>query len=184
MRFLSMALLLCGLIGPVPTSALPCVVPDLPLAPVRQALARLSRPTQPFAAQIERWRALLPHRMSVGMRDGSLTGSSWTTSTSGALSERDMNLGSFGYSVRLDWDLRALWAPQPRMMPVSSHQRLQQAAEAEHLAGRIAPHLKQLRAAQSLAMQSEQGELLCLDAQAEAETALLVLQTLLDAAMP
>ncbi len=184
MRFLPMPLLLCVCFWTIPCQALPCVVADLPLAPIRQALARLSRPSRAVAPQVERWRALLPQRMSVAMRDGSITGTSWTTSASGALSERDVNLGTFGYSVVFNWDLRALWAPQAHVAPVSSQQRLRQAAEAEHLAGRIALHLKQLRTAQSLALQSEQGELLCMDAQAEAETALLVLQTLLDAAAP
>lgn len=163
--------------------ASPCQLPPAPMAELQQALGALGRTPPPKVVQNpSRWLALLPAHVSAGIRDARLEQTSWFVSET-SLTQRVSDGASLAWSVRLDWDLRPLWLmPSQRVLPGES--RLEHAQKAEHLAERIGNHLQVLRKAEALAVQLQEGDLLCRETQAEAEAALLVLGTVLHAARP
>lgn len=165
--------------------AQPCHLPDLAVAPLQAALARMSRPPLLPPPSPSRWRALLPGRVSLGARQGLSDGLGWSA-TAGATttSERMAQSVERAYSVRIDWDLRGLWTVEPARPGPTPADRLQQAANAEQLADKMGKHWKRLRAAQGVALQTVAGDLLCAEALSDAEAAILALQAVLDAARP
>lgn len=169
------------LLQPDPLRAAPCAVPDVAHAAVRVALDRLATPAVVRPPQLERWRALLPIRVTAGVRTGVATGDGWSDGASGPY-ERFTNSSQLGYTARMEWDLRPLWAqPLPPRLP-GRQDRLRQALQAEELGRRVAIQVQKLRAAQGLATQAEQGDFVCHDAQSDAEGAMLVLEVLMGAA--
>jgi hypothetical protein len=167
---------------PAIARAEPCVLPEAPLPQIERALGLLAQspPPQVFVAP-SRLRALLPTRMTAGMRNGAFDQVAWYMATTPT--EKISNGTNIGWTLHLDWDLRPLWAsPLPPMTMPDQH--LARAERVEHLAERIALQLEHLRKAESLALQVSEGDLLCREAQSDAEAALLVIASVLTAARP
>lgn len=165
--------------APTPTPTPPvCEVGDLPEGALDSALAALTR-APPVTSPGRRWTALLPDRVSLGLREQLQEGTGAYLGSTGLLTERAAATAATGYSVKLDWDLKPLWSPPPRPPPPSIEQRLETALKAEQLTARVAGHLRKLRAAQSVATQVRAGDPACFDAQADAEAALVVLLAVL-----
>jgi len=159
----------------------PCVLPDVSMPVLREAMARLTRPAALAAApEPGRWHALLPSRVNLLVRGGERAGT-YTNEVGPAL-ERDLYVADRGMTVRLDWDLRPLWAPPlgPRQPPADLY--LNHAVHAEELANRVARQLKDLRKAQAVALVALNGDPVCHDARADAEAALLVLESVVSSA--
>lgn len=181
LRILLLALLLSSFLVRS-LRAEPCTLPPIPMAELQQSLAAMSRTPPPRIVQpLSRWRGLLPVRLMMGMRNGTFDETAWYMTTTPT--EKIASGTNLGWSLRMDWDLRPLWASQtPVFLPGETH--LARAERAVHLAERVGAQLQTLRKAEALAMQLENGDLLCKETQAEAEAALLVLQTVLEAAKP
>ena len=164
-----------------PTFAEPCVLPDVSMPVLREALQRLTLPPRVVAPpEPSRWRGLLPTRMYVLLRGGQRAGN--YTNEIGPPLERDVYLVDQGLSLRFDWDLRPLWAPAHAPRQPSADVYLSHAVHAEELAARVARQLKELRKAQGLAQMAVDGDPVCQDARADAEAALLVLESVVASA--
>lgn len=164
--------------GTEPPASHPCEVGDLPDGLLESALATLTRPVT-VTAPGWRWTALLPDRVSLGLREQLQEGTGAYLGSTGLLSERAAATAATGYSLKLDWDLKPLWTPPPRPLPLSIEQRLEASLKTEQLAAKLAGHLRKLRAAQAVATQTRAGDPACFDAQADAEAALVTLVAVL-----
>lgn len=156
--------------------SVPCRVPDVPVAALRSALQRTSAVPVRLPPTPDRWRAAFPVRVSAGLHNGSSVGDAWYLGTT--LTERTSTGSTLGYSVRLEWDLRPLWAKAPSWHGPTPTERMQHALHAEELARRVATQVAKVRKAQALAAQAQDGDYVCADAQADAEAALLVLEVI------
>ena len=164
-------------------AAEPCALPPLPLGEIRQALSALSQapPPRPWSPP-SRLRGLLPAHVSMGVRNGIYDQAGWYAGAT-SLSERATSRVDTGWWLRMDWDLRPLWWPgQPLHPPADQH--LARAERAERLAERVSAEVRSVHKAQSLALQVSEGDLLCKEAQAEVEAALVVIESVLVAARP
>lgn len=159
----------------------PCLVADVSMPVLREALRRLSQPPVVVAPdEPSRWRGLLPTRMNVLLRGGQRAGT-YVTAV-GTPSERDVYLADQGMTLRFDWDFKTLWtAPRGPRAP-SPEALLNHAVHAEELSARVARQLASLRKAQSMAQLAENGDPVCQDARADAEAALLVLESVVASA--
>ena len=168
---------------PLNAHAEPCSLPEAPTAQVEHALGVLSHAPPPrIFVPPSRLRGLLPTHLSMGVHNGVFDQTGYylgATSTS----ERLAAGTSTGWSMTMRWDLRPLWNA-PLTAFATPDQHLARAERVEHLAERIAIQMNRLRKAESLAMQVSAGDLLCQEAQADAETALLVIAAVLNAARP
>jgi hypothetical protein len=159
-----------------------CVLPEAPLPQVEHALGMLAHAPPPRVYMPpSRWRGLLPTRMVAGMRNGAFDEVAWYMANTPT--EKLSNGTNIAWTLRFDWDLRPLWERQLPPIAVPD-QHLARAERVEHLAERIALQLNQLRKAQALALQVSAGDLLCREAQSDAEAALLVIASVLNAARP
>ena len=166
-----------------PAHADVCRIAPVPMAALQTALTTLGRTPPPRVVHApSRWLALLPTRLSAGMRDSRIEQTSWFISES-SLTEKLSAGNVVGWTLRMDWDLRALWYTHDAQV-IAGEPRLNHAQNVAHLAERVGVHLQTLRKAEALAMQLQEGDLLCQETQAEADAALLVLQTILQAARP
>ena len=167
---------------PAHVQAEPCALPEAPMAQIEHALAMVGRAPPPrVVVPPSRLRGLLPTRMVMGMRNGAFDEVAWYMVATPT--EKISNGTNIGWTLRFDWDLRPLWAsPLPTF--VAPDQHLARAERVEHVAERVAVQLNQLRKAQSLALQVSAGDLLCREAQGDAESALLVIAAVLNAAKP
>ena len=185
-RFVCRALLWLAVLGlgALPSRlarAEPCVLQDVSMTVLREALRRLTQPTAVLAPdEPSRWRGLLPTRMNVLLRGGQRAGT-YVTAV-GTPSERDVYLADQGIALRFDWDLRPLWAIHRGPRAQSPEAVLTHAVHAEELAARVARQLASLRKAQSLALLADDGDPVCQDARADAEAALLVLESVVSSA--
>ena len=160
--------------------AAPCVLPRAPQAELERALAILAQPPPQRVIQPpSRWKGLLPTRLSMGVRNGTFDQNGYYIGSS-SLSERTLGGTDTGWWLRMDWDLRPLWWTAQATAPASDV-HLIRTERAEHLAERVGVQLNHLRKAESLALQVSDGDLLCQEAQADAEAALLVIGTVLNA---
>ena len=159
------------------------MLPEAPTTQIEHALGTLAHAPPPrVVSPPSRYRGLLPTRLSVSVRDGTFDQTGYYMGAT-SLSERLMSGTDTGVTVRMDWDLRPLWWT-PTGTYTAPDQHLARAERAEHLAERIALQLNQLRKAESLALQTSAGDLLCREAQGDAEVALLVIAAVVNAARP
>ncbi len=176
-------LLLLWVLMPRHALAEPCSLPEAPTAQIEHALGVLSHTPPPRVyAPPSRLRGLLPTNFVFGVHSGVSDQTGYYLGAT-SVSERVAASATTGWSAHLRWDLRPLWSPTPMLMPTPD-QHLARAERVEHLAERVAMQLNRLRKAASLAMQVSSGDLLCQEAQADAETALLVIASVLNAARP
>lgn len=181
LRWLGLGLVLLGAL-PAALCAEPCVLPEAPMAQIQHALGVLAHAPPPRVFMPpSRWRGLLPTRMISGFRNGAYDEIAWYMTS--VPEEKISNGTNIGWSLRFDWDLRPLWA-NPLTPVTAPDQHLARAERVERLASRIAIQLNSLRKAESLAMQVSDGDLLCREAQSDAEAALLVIGSVLNAARP
>ncbi len=167
---------------PARAGAEPCALTELPMAQIQHALASLAHAPPPRVfVPPSRLRGLLPTRMVAGMRNGAFDEVAWYMANTPT--EKLSNGTNIGWTLRFDWDLRPLWASAGPPL-VAADQHLARAERVEHVAERVALQLNHWRKAESLALQVSAGDLLCREAQADAEAALLVLVSVLEAARP
>jgi len=178
---LRLLIVVCLLGAPLPIIAEPCQIAAVPMPEIQHALGVLSQapPPRPFVAP-SRLRSLVPMRVSMGVRNTAYDQSAYYMGAT-SLSERASGGTDTGWWVRLDWDLRPLWWTSLPAAPPAD-QTLNRAERTERLAERLSIQLGHWHKAESLALQVSDGDLLCREAQADAETALLVIAAVLNAA--
>jgi hypothetical protein len=163
----------------LPPGSQPCHVATVATADLEAAMRSVVRPVWRTPPPLRRWAALIPSQLSVGVHGGTRAGVGWTETLTG-LNERWLQAAEQTVTVRLEWDLRDLGRTQP--LAVLAETPLEVASRAEQLAQRAAESLRMLRRAEAAAAWSWQGEPLCRDAQADAESAAIVLRALIAAA--
>ncbi len=157
-----------------PRTTRPCVIPRVNMARVEAALARLAQ--RPQSRQPSRLWALLPAKLSAGGQQSVNTGAGLTIADDGS-NVRWLAGDRRGWSVRLSWDLRALWATRARQrMPALAHALL-----VDRIATRVAAAVQAVGHARAVATEHPNGTARCFKAQADARGAELRLRALLAA---
>ena len=156
------------------TASRACGVPRVDMARVEAALARLAR--RPESRQPSRLWALLPAKLSAGGQQSVNTGAGLYIADD-ASNVRWLAGDRRGWSVRLSWDLKALWAARPSLrMPALAH-----AMHVDQIATRVAAAVQLVGHARAVALGQPNQSALCLKAQADARGAELRLRALLAA---
>ncbi|MCB9740808.1 MAG: hypothetical protein H6747_16200 [Deltaproteobacteria bacterium] len=131
------------------------------------------------ASALWRLRALLPARVSVRRSEGIALGLGEVLGTSGNGSERSSVARSAGYAVRVDWDLRALFAPPPPVRNGATRDAgIEARIRAERLGTRWIDLLARHRALVTQAAELAAEEPACAALRAEAAAIAALLRTL------